>query len=471
MVYLPHTDEERRQMLAAIGLRNIADLFQDIPEPFCYPALGLPDPLSELEVLQELQEIAAYNLNVYTVPTFLGAGAYRHWVPSVVDAIISRGEFYTAYTPYQAEVSQGTLQAIFEYQSMICDLTGMEVANASHYDGATAAAEAVIQAYNVFRRKRNKVVLSPTLHPHYRAVIRTYTQGMDLEIVGDEESTLSGMESLNKYSLEHLVGLIDDQTACIFIQTPDFLGRLENLDGIADKIHARDKQTLLAVVTHPLSLGLFRPPGDYGADIVLGEGQPLGLGLNFGGPYLGFYATRSKYLRQMAGRLVGATVDMEGRPGYTLTLTTREQHIRREKATSNICTNQGLMALAATVYLSALGQHGLRQIAELNYHKAHYAADVIDALDGYSVVRESQFFNEFMVRCPAPVAEINEFLLHDIEDFEIVGGYDLSRDYPQLENYMLVAVTEMNTKDEINMFAEALAAFTTVSQNRSEFYV
>ncbi len=455
MVYVPHTDLERRAMLDAIGVQQLEELFQDIPARFRYPRLDLPAPLSEMEILQELQFLAALNLNANTTPTFLGAGAYRHWVPSVVDYVISRGEFYTAYTPYQAEVSQGTLQAIFEYESMICDLTGMEVANASHYDGATAAAEAVIQAYNVFRKKRAKIVLAPTVHPHYRQVIHTYTQGMGLHIVGGDDPTTS---------VEQLVAMVDEETACLILQTPDFLGQLHDLSGVADSVHAHGKGTLLAVIVNPISLGLLKPPGNDGADIVLGEGQPLGLGLNYGGPYLGFYATRAEYVRQMAGRVVGKTVDVAGQEGYVMTLTTREQHIRRDKATSNICSNEGLMALAATVYMAALGKHGLRKIAELNYHKAHYAADMINALTGFSVVQDRPFFNEFMVRCPAPVGEINDFLLNDLEEVEIIGGYDLAQVYPRLKNHMLVAVTEMNSRHEIELFAEALNAFTVEEQ-------
>lgn len=447
MVYIPHTDEERRQMLATIGVERIEELFTDIPEKFRYPDLDLPEPLAELEVLQELQGLAEFNLNANAVPTFLGAGAYRHWVPAVVDAIISRGEFYTAYTPYQPEISQGTLQAIFEYQSLICDLTGMEVANASHYDGATATAEAVVQALNVFRLKRKKVVLAPTVHPLYRAVVHTYTQGMGLEIVGEEDASVS---------LDDLIAMVDEQTACLILQNPNFLGQLESLAGVADQVHARGKGTLLGVAVNPLSLALFTPPGALGADIVMGEGQPLGLGLNFGGPYLGFYATRTQYVHQMAGRLVGETTDVEGRRAFVLTLTAREQHIRRARATSNICTNQGLMVLAATVYLSALGKQGLRQVAELNYHKAHYAAARIAELEGYEVGTARPFFNEFVVRCPAPVAEVNEHLL---DEHEIIGGYDLSQDYPAMENAMLVAVTEMNSRAEIDEFVEALAEF------------
>lgn len=459
MVYIPHTDAERRQMLEAIGAESLEALFADVPQHLRYPQLNLPDPLSELEMLQELQYLSEINLSAQQTPCFLGAGAYRHWTPSVVDYVISRGEFATAYTPYQPEVSQGTLQAIFEYQSMICDLTGMDAANASHYDGATAAAEAVIQAYNVFRKKRNKIVLAPTIHPHYRQVIRTYTQGLGLELVGDEREDAT---------LQDLLDLVDERTACLLLQTPNFLGELEDLAGLADAVHERgrdprkaDRHTLLAVITNPISLGLLKPPGAYGADIVLGEGQPLGLGLNFGGPYLGFYATRTEYLRELAGRIIGQAVDVDGKIGYVTTLTTREQHIRRERASSNICSNQGLMALAATVYMAALGRHGLRKVAELNYHKAHYAADCIHEITGFSVVRNKPFFNEFVVQCPAPAADINRYLLEDLTELSILGGYDLGQISPHRQHQMLIAVTEMNSRAEIDLLTEALTAYAT----------
>ncbi len=457
MVYVPHTDAEREQMLAAIGVPSLEALFDDIPAQYRYPTLGLPEPASEMEILQELQELAEANLNTTQAPCFLGAGAYHHWVPSVVDYIISRGEFATAYTPYQPEVSQGTLQAIFEYQSLICDLTGMEVSNASHYDGATATAEAVIQAINVFRMKRKKIIVAPTVHPHYRQVIRTYTQGMDLEIVGDDDLTRS---------LEDTLALVDQNTACFILQSPNFFGNIELVEGLAERIHTQGKDALLAVVSNPISLGLLNPPGAFGADIVCGEGQPLGLGLNFGGPYLGFYATREKYLRQLAGRLVGQAYDVDGKLGYVLTLTTREQHIRREKATSNICTNQGLMALAATVYLSALGKQGLRQIAELNYHKAHYAAEQIDALEDYQVLNRKPFFNEFIVQCPAPVEEINDYLLNGAT-VEMIGGYDLVKDYPHMENQMLIAVTETSSSEDIDALVAALQEFAILAKEEA----
>jgi glycine dehydrogenase subunit 1 len=442
MPYIPHSDEDRKAMLATIGVRSVEELFEDVPEHARFPELNLPPPLSEMEARWELEMLAEADWTAAERPCFLGAGAYRHFVPAVVDAVLRRGEFYTAYTPYQPEVSQGTLQTIFEYQTMICALTGMEASNASHYDGATATAEAVIAAVNAHRLKRRKVVLSPFVHPEYRAVVRTYTQGMGLTIVGDEAPPSD---------LPDLVRQVDDETACLIVQTPNFLGQIEDLEGLADAVH--EKGSLLVVVADPIALGLLKPPGSFGADIVAGEGQGMGGGLNFGGPYLGFFATRMKYVRRMAGRLVGQTVDAEGRRGFVLTLSTREQHIRRDRATSNICTNQGLMALAAAVYMAALGRCGMRQVAELCYHRAHYAADQIDELEGYAVLRSKPFFKEFVVRCPRPVEEVNDYLL---DEWGIIGGYDLGWSYPHLKDHMLVCVTEMNPRQEIDALVEAL---------------
>ncbi len=398
-----------------------------------------------MEVLAELRGIAAANESADNLICFLGAGAYQHYTPAVVDSIIRRGEFYTAYTPYQPEVSQGTLQAIFDYQSLIAALTGMDVSNASHYDGATAAAEAVSMAYANFRGKRTKVVLSAALHPHYRQTIRTYNQGTPLQIVGDDDKIdpKSGPEVLEKY--------IDMNTALVMVQYPDFFGRVFDYTALAKKVHAEG--ALLAVSVNPMALGLLTPPGDFGADIVTGEGQSLGLPLSYGGPYLGIFATRLEYVRKMAGRLVGETVDNRGQRAFVLTLTAREQHIRREKATSNICTNQGLLALAATVYMSMLGKNGLRKVSELCYHKAHYAARSITSLPKYSLWSKSPFFNEFVVRCPVPVEELNLRLLEE----GILGGYDLGKDYPELANHMLLAVTEMNTREDIDLLVDILA--------------
>ena len=442
MTFIPHTDTNRREMLAKIGVESVRDLFQDIPSDRRYVDFDLPEPLSEMEAGWELKELAGANIAADRYACFLGAGAYNHYVPSVVDYVLQRGEFYTAYTPYQPEISQGTLQAIFEYQSMICALTGMEVSNASHYDGATSLAEAAVMAINVHRGKRKTIILSPTIHPEYRKVVRTYVQGMGVTIVGDEDSTAG---------LAALPALIDGDTAMLAVQNPNFFGQVEELSALADACHAN--KTLLTVVADPISLGMFKSPGEMGADIVVGEGQSLGGGLNFGGPYLGFFATRQQHVRRMAGRLVGETTDVDGQRGYVLTLATREQHIRRDKATSNICTNQGLLALAAGVYLAALGRCGLPQTASLCYHKAHYAAAEIDTLQDYEVWQDKPFFKEFVVKCPRPVAAINQYLL---DAWDIIGGYDLGRDYPHLADHMLIAVTETNTREEIDDLVAAL---------------
>ncbi len=449
-MYIPHTNEDREAMLQTVGVRRIEDLFQDVPAAHRFPDLKLPSALTEMEVMSEMKDIAAANELVQDLVCFLGAGAYNHYIPPVVDAILRRGEFYTAYTPYQPEISQGTLQAIFDYQSLVTALTGMEVSNASHYDGATAVAEAVSLAYANFRGKRNKVVLSSGLHPHYRETVRTYNQGTSIVITGDQEKV--GPDA----GTGTLISLIDQDTALVIVQYPDFFGRIMDFSGLAEAVHAAG--ALLAVAVNPLSLGLLTPPGDFGADIVTAEGQPLGIPLSYGGPYLGIFATRKEYARKMAGRLVGETVDNRGQRAYVLTLTAREQHIRREKATSNICTNQALIALAATVYTSLLGKQGLREVAELCYHKAHYAAKKISGIPGYSLWTKEPFFNEFVVRCPDSVREINEFLL----DEGILGGYDLGQDYPELKNHMLVAVTEMNSKADIDFLVDLLTEQETL---------
>jgi glycine dehydrogenase subunit 1 len=442
MAYIPHSEDERREMLKAIGIRHLDDLYQAVPEAVRFPDLDLPPALSEMEIMDELQALAEANLDMGHTACFLGAGAYNHFIPSVVDHVLRRNEFYTAYTPYQPEVSQGTLQAIFEYQSVIINLTGMDVANASLYDGATALAEAVSMALNNFRGKRSGIVFSPAIHPHYREVARTYLRGMDVNVVGDETARADSLT---------LAGLVDADTALVAVQYPDFFGRIEDFTSLGQSVHAAG--ALLCVVVNPLALGLLTPPSEFGADIVVGEGQSLGIPLSYGGPYLGLMATTQALVRKMPGRLVGETVDTHGLRGYVLTLTPREQHIRREKATSNICTNQGLMALAALVYLSALGKNGLRRVAELCYHKAHYAADKIAGLDGYALWSGAPFFHEFVVRCPRPVSEINTLLL---EEHDILGGYDLGQAYPELDRHMLIAVTERNDTDEIDDLAAAL---------------
>lgn len=448
-MYIPHTDSEREEMLKTIGAPSIESLFEGVPAEHRFPQLNLPPALSEMEVAAQLQELSQINESTRDLICFLGAGAYNHYIPAAVDAILRRGEFYTAYTPYQPEVSQGTLQAIFEFQSLIANLTGMDVSNASHYDGATATAEAAVLAYHHFRGKRTRFILSPAVNPQYRQVLRTYMDGYEnLQIIGD------GEQHNPLDSLDGLVKLLDANTAMVVVQYPDFFGRVQDLSELAAKVHAVG--AILTVVINPTALALFKSPGEMGADLVVGEGQPLGIPLSYGGPYLGIFAAKKDYVRKIAGRLIGETVDQQGKRGYVLTLTAREQHIRREKATSNICTNQGLIALAATVYMSLLGKQGLRQVAELCYHKAHFLASQINQIPGFAIDLSQPFFHEFVVKCPAPVAEINEYLLEN----GILGGYDLSQDYPSLENQMLLAVTEMNTREEIDLLCEVLKEYT-----------
>ena len=441
MTFIPNTESEQAEMLNAIGVKSIADLFAVVPEAVRFPQLNLPKPLSEMEIMAELTAMSDKNADTFHYSAFIGAGAYNHFQPAIVGQMIARSEFLTAYTPYQPEVSQGTLQAIFEYQTMVSELLAMDVVNASHYDGATALAEAAIMAYHVSRGKRKKVLVPPGVKPNYRKVMRTYTQGLPIEITGDENPDTD---------LAALTAMLDSDTACLVVQSPNFFGELEDLRGLADTVHAAG--ALLVVHTDPHSLGLFTPPGEYGADIVTAEGHALGNPLNFGGPYLGIFATTQKLVRKMPGRVVGQTVDTNGKRGFVLTLSTREQHIRREKATSNICSNQGLNALAAAVYLAAMGKNGMRRVAELSYHKAHYAAAEIDKLSGYSLLTTKPFFKEFVIQCPKPVAEINTALLAK----NIIGGYDLSHRYPARANQMLVAVTEMNSRRQIDEFVAAL---------------
>ena len=428
--YLPNTDADRQAMLREIGAASVDELFGDIPERLRHTHFSLPAPLSELELKKELRQLAKSNVNLEDYACFLGAGSYRHFVPSVVDHIIGRSEFYTAYTPYQAEVSQGTLQSVYEYQSLICQLTGMEVSNAGLYDGSTAAAEAAVMACII--TKRDKVAVLSTVNPTYREVIDTYAKGRDLavETIGPDASL----------SADH---------ACLIVQQPNFFGYLEKIEMYVQR--ARDVGALVISIFDPISLGMFKPPGDYGADIAVAEGQPLGIPPCFGGPYLGVFACRKEYLRYMPGRLVGKTVDVEGRPGYVMTMVTREQYVRREKAISNICTSEALMALATAVYLAAAGKSGLKRVSELCYHKAHYAARAISKLKRYSLAFERPFFKEFVISCPLAPSKINEALLHE----KIIGGLDISH---MIDHGMLLCVTEMNTKREIDRLVEILAA-------------
>jgi len=429
--YLPNTDADRNAMLREIGVGSIEELFQDIPEKLRHAQFKLPSPLSELELKKELNQLASRNTSLDNYACFLGGGSYRHFVPSTVEHVISRSELYTAYTPYQAEVSQGTLQGTYEYQSLACQLTGMEVSNAGMYDGSTAAAEAAIMACMI--TKRSRVAVSTTVNPTYRDVIRAYVQGRNFSIETVELN--SGLSS---------------DCACLVVQQPNFFGHLEEMEAHVQK--ARDIGALFIAIVDPISLAMYRPPGHYGADIAVADGQALGNPTSFGGPGLGIFTCRQEYLRQMPGRIVGKTVDVEGKPGYVMTLVTREQYIRRERATSNICTSEALMALAAAVYLATLGKRGLRQVAELCYHKAHYAAEEIAKLKGYSLVFSKPFFKEFAIRCPVAPSEINRALFKE----GIIGGLDISH---IRDNSMLLCVTEMNTKQEIDKLVEILGAF------------
>jgi len=444
MTYVPHTERETREMLAAIGVARMEDLFADVPAAVRFPALKLPPPSSEMEIAADMRALAGRNFGVDPVLSFLGAGAYHHFRPATVDYVLRRGEFYTSYTQYQPEASQGMLQALFEYQSMICGLTGMEVSNASHYDGATALAEAVVLALNVAQARRTKIIMSPAVHPQYREVVRTYLRGTHADnVTGDEDG---------RSDLADLVKLVDGETAALVIQNPNFFGQCEPVDGLADAVHRAG--ALLIVVTDPIALGLFRPPGAYGADVVVADGQALGIPPSFGGPYVGILASRMEYVRRLSGHLVGETVDAGRRRGYVLTLATREQHIRRAKATSNICTNSAACALAAAAYLATMGKQGLRDVAELCFHKSHYAAAEIGRLKGFAVNPQGRpFFKEFVVRLPCPPGEVNEILR---ERYGIIGGYDLGRDYPHLADHMLLAVTEVNTRAAIDRLVDAL---------------
>ena len=446
MTYIPISPRERDTMLETIGVKSLDDLFDAIPAKHRFPKLDLPAALTEIEAMDELSGLANANENVRgDLVSFLGAGMYNHYIPSAVDHMLRRGEFYTAYTPYQPEISQGTLQGIFEYQSLMSALTGMDVSNASHYDGATATAEAVNLAYAQYRGKRKKVIVSPTLHPQYRAVIRTYMQGMELEVAGDDAN--ADLES----NPNDLISQVDDNTCIVIVQYPDFFGRVYDYTKLIEDVHA--KGALVCVVANPTALAMFKTPGSMGADIVVGDGQPLGIPMWYGGPSVGFFTTRKNMVHKMAGRLVGETVDNRGQRAYVLTLTAREQHIKRERATSNICTNQGLIALGTAIYLSLLGKKGLRQVAELCYQKAHYAAQELSKIDGMGLCFTEPFFHEFALCVNRPVDEVNAHLL----EHGMIGGYDLGQDYPALKDHMLIAVTEMNTKEEIDTLVEVLS--------------
>ena len=443
MRYLPLTEADRNAMLAAIGAPSLASLYRDVPEGVRLAApVDLPAHQGELEVERAFAAFAAGNLGTGSVPSFLGAGAYRHHIPASVDHLIQRGEFLTSYTPYQPEVSQGTLQYLFEFQTQVALITGMEVANASMYDGATSCAEAVMMANRLTRRKR--AVVSGSLHPHYRDVTQTYGR-----FVGFETRLADPVPMAE----ENLAGLVDDQTSCVVVQNPGFFGELRDHTALAEACH-KAGALLIVVVTEPVSLGAVKPPGAMGADIVAGEGQALGMGLVFGGPHLGLLATRERFVRQMPGRLCGETVDVDGRRGYVLTLSAREQHIRREKATSNICTNSNLCALAFSIHLALLGEAGFTRLAAINHGKAAALADRLAAIPGVGVVNDS-FFNEFTLRLPKPAAPVVDRLARK----RILAGVPVSRLYPrrkELRDLLLVTASETTTEQDMAALAAAL---------------
>ena len=445
MAYLYNTPHQVSEMLATIGCDSIEQLLQQIPEPLrLQRPLDLPAALTEIELQQHIRQLAGRNHSQRVC--FLGGGAYDHFVPAAVDELAGRGEFYTAYTPYQPEASQGSLQAFFEYQSLICALTGFDVSNASLYEGGTAVSEAVFMAIRVTRR-HGKVLISETVHPEYRQVLETYTRGLETEIV-----TVPAKNGVT--DLEQLQGVIEDQTACIVIQQPNFFGCVEPVDEVCQL--AKRSGALSIVSFDPISLGILKRPADSGADIGVAEGQSLGIPLQYGGPYLGVLACREEYVRRMPGRLISLATDRDGKPCYVLGLQTREQHIRRDKATSNICTNQGLLALRATIYLSLMGPHGLRQAADLAFQKAHYAAEQLSQIDGLDLMFPAPFFKEFTLRVSGDV----EIFIEKAAQ----AGFDIgpavrhfSDISPALENGVLIAVTESRTKAEIDEFVQAVS--------------
>lgn len=436
--YLPMTEADKAEMLEKIGVNTTDELFAEIPESIRFKGeLQLKNPANEADLKKEMTKMANKNANFTEYSSFLGAGVYDHFIPSVVDHVISRSEFYTAYTPYQPEISQGELQAIFEFQTMISELTGMEVANSSMYDGGTSLAEAV--TLSAGHTKRKKVLVSKTVHPESRDVIDTYARGQHLEIIEIDMKD-------NQTDLDHLKKELSDEIAGVVVQHPNFFGEVEPLQDIKSLIE-QHKKTMMLVSSNPLALGYLTPPGELGADIVVGDTQVFGIPAQFGGPHCGYFATTKKLMRKVPGRLVGQTTDEEGVRGFVLTLQAREQHIRRDKATSNICSNQALNALASSVAMSSFGKYGLKKMAELNMQKARYMKRELER-HHIPVVTKHAFFNEFVIQLPKAVAEVNQKLL----DKGMIGGYDLGQVYPQFKNHMLVAVTENRSKEEIDTF-------------------
>jgi glycine dehydrogenase subunit 1 len=447
VAFIPLTPTERDEMLTRIGVASEEALFEIIPASVRFPSLDLPPALTELEAARHLSELASKNRHIGEMACFVGAGAYAHYVPSAVAHVTGRSEFYTAYTPYQAEASQGTLQFMFEFQSLTCELLGMDVANASVYDGSTALAEAVLMAQRLTRRDR--AVVAESVHPEYRATLDTYLAARGLRV-----STLPTSRNGQRLRSAELPDAFDPDTACVVVQQPDFFGHVRDYcaERLAERVHAAGA-LLIAVVAEPVSLALLAPPGAWGADIAVAEGQALGVQLQFGGPWAGMMACRAEHVRQLPGRIVGQTSDAEGRRGFVLTLQAREQHIRREKATSNICTSQTLLTLAITTYLSLMGPEGLRQAAAQSHSKAVYAAGRVAELPGYQVLTAEPFFNEFAIQCPADAAGIRRGLA----ERGILGGLELGRYYPELENTLLLCCTELNTRQQIDALVSALA--------------
>ena len=445
MRYIPHTEQDIRQMLADIGVKKIDELFDSIPDSLRLnnKFLNLPPSLPESELVEHMKRLQKRNTTSESASIFLGAGAYRHFSPILIDHLVSRGEFATSYTPYQPEVSQGTLQAIFEFQTMICLLTGMEIANASMYDGASSMAEAVLMANRINRR--SGFLVSRAIHPEYRSVVDTYTRGSKFEFKEVPYTTEGATD------LEYILKNLTENTSALVIQSPNFFGTVEEYGSLTETL-AKNGTLLIVAVAEALSLGILKPPGQRGADIVVGEGQSFGLPVSFGGPYVGFFATREKYLRQMPGRLAGETKDQNGKRAYVLTLSTREQHIRRERATSNICTNQGLCALAATIFLSTLGKEGLREMAILNVRKAHYLKNCLAGIPEFEIKFGAHSFNEFVLECPRPAEEILQIL----KQAQIIGGYPLEKYYPELKNCILICATELTSQEEMDRLANNL---------------
>lgn len=444
MNFVPNTDSQKERLLARIGVKSVEELFADIPKDVrLQRPLAIKGGMSEPELVKHVKGLANLNETVEGYSSYLGAGAYEHYIPSFVDQLLLRSEFYTAYTPYQPEISQGTLQAIYEYQTLVCELTGMDVTNASMYDGASALAEAALMCCDATRRE--KVLVLQTVHPEYREVLRTYLPPRGVELI--EVPFKDGV--MDQAALETA---LQEDIAGVLVQSPNFFGRLEKAEEIVQMAHA--KGALVVMSVNPVSLGLLKSPGELGADIAVGEGQPFGNPLNFGGPYLGFLACRDKFVRRLPGRIVGATKDKNGKKGYVLTLQAREQHIRREKATSNICSNEALCALAFTMHLSALGKNGLKELANLNLQNAHYAAQEIAKIPGMSLAFAGPFFNEFVVKSQIEPAKINSVLLED----QIIGGLDLVRFFPELNHHLLFCVTETKCKADIDRLVARLGA-------------